>query len=370
MFATPQFYQVPQHHFLCNPFGQLNNMQYSSYSLVFSILAVIACLACIPPLMVHTRAKNVAAIILTVGVIIMCFFNALNALLWPTAAQDAWWDGKILCDIEAKLYFGQAVSFNGVLVCLFRHIASILDTQRISLGHSRRQHMVTITVDIGLCIVLPCIVMAAHCLVSPQRYWIRTIAGCTPSLDSSWPSLVLIYLWPITLCLAACVYCVTAMVRLWRHRKEMSTVLSSTPGVTRSQHIRLISFSAILLLIYLPLDVIAFAGFMSTRWHIYSWVYNHPANWSDLVVFVPQKTVSFDRWSQTFAAYILFGFYGTGHEANKMYASWLHSLQQRLPRRGRKEPSTMGRIRILHSVALEERGSRTSRETFQLPEPN
>ncbi|KIW20392.1 hypothetical protein PV08_00967 [Exophiala spinifera] len=343
-------------------------MQYSAYSVVFSILAFTGCLACIPPLVVHIRAGNTAAIILTVGVIIMCSFNALNALLWPTAASDTWWNGKILCDIEAKLYFGQAVSFNGVLLCLFRHIASILDTDRMSLGASRRQRMVTITVEIGLCIVLPCIVMAAHCLVSPQRYWIRTIAGCTPSLDNSWPSLVLIYMWPMALCLAACIYCVRAMVRLWRHRKEMSTVLSSTPGVTRSQHIRLISFSAVLLLIYLPLDVIAFAGFMRTKWHLYSWAYNHPADWSDIVVFVPQKTVSFDRWSQTFAAYILFGFYGTGHEATRIYSFWIHSLKQGLRRGDGWKPNTMGTVGISHSVPPEASDSHVSTETFQLTE--
>lgn len=343
-------------------------MQYSAYSLVFSVLAIIACLVCIPPLMVHIRSGNLAAIILTVGVMIMCFFNALNAFLWPTAAQDTWWNGKILCDIEAKLYFGQTVSFNGVLFCLFRHIASILDTQRMPLGSSRRQRMVTITIEICLCIVLPCIVMGAHCLVSPQRYWIRTIAGCTPSLDNSWPSLPIIYVWPMVFCLAACIYCIIAMVRLWRHRKEMSSVLSSTPGVTRSQHIRLISFSAILLLVYLPLDVIALAGFMHIKWHAYSWVYNHPAHWSDMVIFVPQRTVSFDRWSQTFAAYILFGFYGTGHEATRMYSSWLHSLKRGLPRRDRREPSTTRTIRVSQSLPVEVRGSHASREIFQLAE--
>ncbi len=303
-------------------------MDYFAYSVIFATLSLLACLACVPPLLIHIKARNVAAIVLTLGIAILCFLNSLNALIWRSEDQDTWWDGKILCDIEVKLYIGQGVSVDGVLLCLFRQIATILDTEHMSVAPSRRQRNITLVIEICLCIVLPSLVMTAHYVVQRPRYWIRRIAGCTPSFDNSWPSFVLIYIWPMALCLAACVYCAVAMVRLWRHRRELSAVLSDTPGATRSQNYRLISFAVILLLIYLPLNTVAFVGNMSTPRHIYSWSYIHPPNWADVTTFYPVATPSFDRWAQTVTAYVLFGVFGLGRDTKQMYRSWFQWLKK------------------------------------------
>nr|KAK5441511.1 a-factor receptor [Exophiala xenobiotica] len=303
-------------------------MDYLAYSVTFAILAFMACLACVPPLLIHIKAKNLAAIVLTLGIAILCFLNALNALIWHSGDQDTWWDGKILCDIEVKLYIGQGVSVDGVILCLFRQIAAILDTEHISLAPSRQQRKITLVIEICLCVVLPSLVMATQYVVQRPRYWVRRIAGCTPSYDNSWPSFLLFYTWPMILCITACVYCAVAMVRLWRHRRELSAVLSDTPGATRSQNYRLISFAVVLLLIYLPFNIVAFAGNMSTQWHIYSWSYIHPSDWADGILFDPLATPSFDRWTQIVTAYILFGFFGLGRDTKQMYRSWFQWLKK------------------------------------------
>jgi pheromone a factor receptor len=192
---------------------------------------------------------------------------------------------------------------------------------------SPEQQRLKRAIEIFLCIILPCFVMAAHYLVQPTRYDLRILAGCTPSFDNSWPSVLLVFIWPALVCVIASVYCAVSLVRLWKHRQQMSSVLSSTPGLSQARFTRLFVFASVLLLCYLPLALVAFAENLMIHLHIYSWSYIHPPDWASTISLVRPKNITFDRWAQVFTAYVLFGFYGWGDEARQTYLSALHGVR-------------------------------------------
>ncbi|EXJ93124.1 hypothetical protein A1O3_01681 [Capronia epimyces CBS 606.96] len=310
-------------------------------------VALLACLVSIPPLLVHFKARNFAATVLILGVTILNVQNFANAIIWASQDRYSWWNGKILCDIEVKLYIGIAVAADGAVASIFRQTAMILDTDRMTVAPSPQQRRSRLAVEILLCIMLPVLVMAAHYLVQNDRYWLTTSAGCTPAFDTCWPTLLLIFLWPVLVCLMGSIYCALSVIRLWRHRKEMSSVLSSTPGVTSSRFLRLFALGFTLLLGYCPLAILAFAENVSIPRHRYSWAFIHPPDWAERIILVPStERLTFDRWAQIATGFLFFLFFGLGKEATQIYHSWLKMTQRWLPTRcmfrGKHHPHQLG----------------------------
>lgn len=299
-------------------------MSSTAYSIIVPTLALAACLLSIPPLLVHVKARNFAATILSGGIAILNLQNFVNALIWTSDDGSSWWRGQILCDVEVKLYIGIGLAVDGAIACIFRQISIILDTENMVVIPSPRQQRVRLAIEACLCIVLPCFVMGAHYLVQKSRYYIRRFSGCTPSFDNCWATPFLIYMWPLIVCLVASVYCILSLARLSKHRRQVASVLSNTPAAAKSRFRRLFALAITLLVLYLPLTVIAFADNMSIPLHTYSWSYIHPHDWAErIILYTPVDKLSFDRWAQIITAYILFGFFGLGRDAMQMYRDWL-----------------------------------------------
>ncbi|KAK4939268.1 a-factor receptor [Elasticomyces elasticus] len=297
-------------------------MYRSFYSVVVAILALLSCLSSLPPLIVHIKAKNLATTVLILSFAFPNLQNFVNALIWPSDNTALWWNGKILCDIEVKLYLGMDVAVDGALACIFRHIANILDTNRMSVTPSRRERNLGFTFALCSCVIAPAFVMGTHYLIQQTRYYVRPLSGCTPSVYWAWPSILLMSIWPLLLCVIATVYCGIETVRLWRHRKEMSAVLGNP--LSRSGDIRLFALACVVLVVYVPFTLVAFAGTLFRPMHEYSWDYVHPPGWADNIVYEVQgMQPSIDRWAQIVTGYIIFGFMGLGHDAKQMYGSWL-----------------------------------------------
>lgn len=297
-------------------------------ALAVPLVAVFACLASALPMIVHLKAKNLAASVLTLGITILNLQNFVNALIWASKDVNSWWNGKILCDIEVKLYIGIGVAANGAIASLFRQISIVLDTERMTAMPSPGQHRVRLAFEVCLCLIVPTLVMAAHCLVQTDRYWLRNSAGCVPSFDNCWPTPFLIFLWPMVLCLVGSFYCIISMIRLWRHRKQMSAVLSNTPGVNASRFFRVFALAFTLILAYCPVAVFIFVENVRVPMHRYSWSYTHPPDFSERIKIVstPQQP-PFDRWAQIATGYLLFGFFGLGQDATQMYKGWLSTAR-------------------------------------------
>jgi pheromone a factor receptor len=263
-----------------------------------------------------------AASILAIAVVIFNCQNLINGLIWSEDDNADWWDGKILCDVEVKLYIGLNMVVVGAIACILRQVAMILDPDHILMTPSRGRRRRKIMIEASLCLFAPTLLMINHYLVQPSRYWIAGQVGCIPTLDNSWLQLPMLIL-PVLVCLISCCYCVLILVRLYRHRKEMSLLQTITSTMPSSRFWRLVALSFILLAVYLPLEVISMYHNCSARLHPFSWKFVHPDDWSEKFCFdCAPNGLPFDRWAQIGTGYVLFFTFGLGHDAGQMYKSW------------------------------------------------
>ena len=305
------------------------------------ILAGLAGLLCLLPLIVHLNARNFAAAVLVSSVLIINFLNCINAIIWPTEIAKEKWPGWGLCDVEIKLYIGCSAAVVGAVACIFRYLAAILDTNRAtpqaSAGQVRRRRHV----EAILCLGVPVYLMCVHYIVQPGRYDLYELAGCVPSFDNSWPTYVLVLLWPVLLSTVAAIYCGVAAYRLIRYRYQFRMILSeSSSGMSKSRFIRLFTFNALLILAYFPLSIFTFEQNLHFKKHPYSWKVVHDPNWSrKIIIYKTGGHLNFDRAGQITTGYLVFVFFGLGSDARMMYCTVLSRLCPRLLR-GTKQSQT------------------------------
>lgn len=183
-----------------------NNFAVPPMAVVIPVLACIAIILDIAPLVWHIKHRNLAATSLVFWVILCNVLDAVNALIWPTEDVSSWWHGYVFCDVEAKLLLATTIGIPGGLACIMRNLALVLDTEGSYLVPTRAQRRKQLAIDIFLSMGMPIVVMAVHYVVQPSRYYIFQIAGCLTSFDDSWPTIVLVWMWPSVLCLIGVYY--------------------------------------------------------------------------------------------------------------------------------------------------------------------
>ena len=175
-------------------------------AVVVPVLACFAVILDIAPLVWHIKNRNLPAASLVFWVVLSNVFDTVNALIWPTDDVSNWWPGFVLCDVEVKLMLATTVGIPGGLACIMRNLALVLDTEGSYLAPTRAQRRKRLAFDFFLSIGMPIFSMAIHYVVQPNRYYIFQIAGCMTSLDDSWPTVILVWIWPPILCLICAYY--------------------------------------------------------------------------------------------------------------------------------------------------------------------
>ncbi|KAI1943976.1 a-factor receptor [Ophidiomyces ophidiicola] len=303
-------------------------MEMSTQGIILSIAALLATIVCIPPLVWHFRNKNFPAVCLTVWLIIQNTYNFVNPFIWPTDAVDTWWLGPVYCDIQAKLITGAGVGIAGPLACIFRSLAKVLDTDRATLMPSKGEKRRTLAFDIIFCVVIPVFVMAIHYIIQENRYFIYAIVGCMPSYVSSWPSVIVGYMWPPLVLTVAAVYAGIVVYRLVKYKREFNSIVSASTTTTKSRFLRLLILALLMLLGSYPaqLYVLYFNITAFQPWMPFSWSQVHGPDWYVIFKYTMGGKVFFDRWIQVIAGYLLFIFFGFGKDATLMYRSFLLKL--------------------------------------------
>ena len=292
-------------------------------------LALPSCLLCLLPMIAHAKSRSFAATVLAFATMVLNLQIFVNAIIWHESDPEKWWDGRILCDVEVKLFLGLAVAVMGSIISILRQMAAILQPDEMGAIQSSRQRRWHVAFELSFCILMPLLVMTAHYVVQPSRYRITTISGCTPSFDNSLIGILLIWTWPMFVCLLGAVYCGICISRLRRQRREMAAILSNVPSTTRSRFTRLFSLSTVLLVLYVALVVCSVFGNLSNGLHPFNWNFIYPHDWRNRIYKVPLVLIPVDRWIEIGSGYMCFAFFGLGHEAMELYKSWIRSLRRR-----------------------------------------
>ncbi|KAJ5353884.1 hypothetical protein N7541_006448 [Penicillium brevicompactum] len=311
-------------------------------AVIVPILSILSILVAIPPLILLAKNRNFPASNLIFWSLILNLFNIVNALCWPTDDVDSWWDGKGLCDIEVKIMVAGYVGVPGSLVCIFRSLAIVMDTDRATLVPSRGQRWRNRFMDTLFCFVAPLIAMITHFIYQKSRYYLYSISGCVNNYDESWVSLVLAYIWPPVLCIIATYYCCLVLIRVRRYRSDFANILrASSSNLSRSRFLRLFFLALSMLVCILPVQtfVLYWNISLALPWHPYTWNKSHGAQWFEIIKVPVGNQVFFDRWTPIVSGFMIFIFFGFGRDATRMYNALFWYLGLGYCFRGIKPPT-------------------------------
>jgi pheromone a factor receptor len=173
-------------------------------AIILPVVAFPSWIICLPPLAWQCRQGNVAAGSLILWVIMAPFFLSINALIWPRDNISDWWDGHLLCDIQARIQVGTVVGATASAAMILRKLAKVMDTNNMTVSSSRSTKLKEKALEIIWCWLFPLLLMLVYYIVQPVRYIIWGIIGCLAAYDTSWPSIVLSFMWgPLTTLVAA-----------------------------------------------------------------------------------------------------------------------------------------------------------------------
>ncbi|KAJ5388606.1 hypothetical protein N7509_011147 [Penicillium cosmopolitanum] len=298
-------------------------------AVLLPVLSFLSITVSITPLALHAKNRNISMMSLVSWYILLNIFNIINSLVWPNDDLESAWDGTGLCDIEVKFMVGGYFAVPGALVGIFRGLAIVLDTSRATMVPSRKQRWRNRIMDLVFCCLLPAVSMALHIVWQKDRYLLYAISGCVVDLDESWVSFALCFVWPPVICFIAAFYCFLVLIRLHRYRSDFGMILrSSQSNLNKSRFLRLLFLGLTLLICILPVELYTFYYSLkySLPWHPYSWSRIHGPSWFTIVKIPTQGQVYVDRWSPIAAGFVIFGFFGFGRDATKIYRTILWCL--------------------------------------------
>lgn len=177
---------------------------YSELTL-YKTLSGLAIAASILPLIWHVKSKNLPAICLIMWIGMFNTISFLNAFIWGGDIFKAW-EGKVFCDIEVKFIIAAMTGKMGSIAACARDLANIMrdDLPVVKTRQEKRRQLI---IDLLFCFGVPAWMMSIHYVIQPDRYWLIEVMGCTPTVDNSWPSIVLVFIWPPISALVATYFC-------------------------------------------------------------------------------------------------------------------------------------------------------------------
>jgi hypothetical protein len=101
-------------------------------------------------------------------------------------------------------------------LCITRNLANVLDVDRAEVLPTRASKRRKVAIDLAICFTIPVLQIALHYIIQVNRYYIVTISGCAPSFDNSWPTIVIMFMWPPIFCLVNCYYAGTSYAPIFR----------------------------------------------------------------------------------------------------------------------------------------------------------
>ncbi|CAK5271760.1 unnamed protein product [Mycena citricolor] len=200
---------------------------------------------------------NTANVALVLWLLFGNIVHAVNAIVWAHGT-----DVNLLpvwCDIVTKLLLGVNVAVPGVCLCSARYL-ELLSSKRRIFPNSYSQRLHTLF-DIALCYVLPVLYLALHFAVQDYRYDLVQGLGCSASIFRSIPTVLLMILPPLLLCIISLVLCAFAVYRLASMSKpRFSEHISSRTAISYSMFIRRLIKSALLTLCVTAVTCLPLAG--------------------------------------------------------------------------------------------------------------
>lgn len=319
-------------------------------AILLPVLCFPAWLLCIPPMIWHFSQQNIAAGSLILWIVMNNFFNSINPLIWPRDNIMDWWDGNVWCDINVRIQIGGIVGLAASTAMIVRKLAKVMDTRNITVSSSRNSKIKERILEVVWCWVYPLVMIIVYYVVQPVRYLLYGIVGCISGFHTSWPSMVLSFMWgPITILVAAYYaskfphlstypsdspqihktytnYKTALLVyRLYRYRREFHRLIAAR-NTTKSRFLRLFAICILVILVYLPYTLWVLFSLCSAIKDPYDWDVVHGPNFNTIMKIPVFGQVSVEKWIQVATGYVIFFVFGTGTDSHNLYKRMLLAL--------------------------------------------
>ncbi|KAF7949297.1 hypothetical protein EAE96_008461 [Botrytis aclada] len=307
------------------------NYPISANAITLPIFSIIFILLLIVPFRLLYRVSNIAACSLVIINMISLIFVATNALLWPTDSLASRFSGHILCDIQVLLRQALYTAMTSTTCCISLFLARAVNTDNACMHETRAMKRRRVLKDCAFCFTIPILQVALHYTLQTNRFTVMTIYGCVDATDLSWPSIVILHIWPLIFACLNCYFAFLVIYRLRRHRTNFtSTLSSSSSGLSPRRFFKLFSMSLMLLVIYFP--VVIYYFYLNASWplHAYSWSYIHdPLFWPTIIfwrIADAPKGMQYDAWNWVALAFLIVVFWGCNSEGMEIYRRGLCKL--------------------------------------------
>ncbi|CZR54625.1 uncharacterized protein PAC_04509 [Phialocephala subalpina] len=292
--------------------------------------ALVGILITYLPLCSFWTHGNVPAVSIVIANGIYNLWSFLNPIIWPNDDQALWWPGYGLCDIEGLLSYPVGIALAASLCALSKGLAACLDTENARVHQtvaSRRRKMIS---DVVFCWGIPILQLALHYVVQSGRYQIYPVYGCADVLDNSWPTIIIILMWLPFFTLLNMYYAVLLLIRLRKHRRTISSALTSSgSGFGARKYLKLVIITLSLIVIYLPIQIVLFMKVVPTQLVPYSWSRVHdPIIWKPIEYLHTgdYPNIQYNGWAGVGVAFLLWAFFGFNDNAVDTYRLWMVKL--------------------------------------------
>lgn len=319
----------------------------------YTVFSCIGFLLCIPAAYFNWKVpgRPWATLILIGWVFAINLLSFIDSIIWGAGDPDQWWDGQVYCDIDShiKSAFPLGVPGATIGICRFLAAATNPDPGQKALKYTQSRRNI---IDLFLGLLLPILHVPIKFIISPRRYYIIGIGGCTGWTDDSWPSIPLYYLWSPILTLVASGYAgihplkcaslitVVFLRHWWIRRQNLNSnwAMGQRSGISRLDFIRLVATVLSVVFLYLPLSLYILGVNLAIPLHPFSWSRIHGPFWNVIEkVASPTGKAEWEAWIGPVLAITSFFFVGFTRPAKQFYERCMELTYDYLPKNLQKK---------------------------------
>nr|AEY62504.1 pheromone receptor a1 [Ustilago xerochloae] len=332
---------------------------------VTPFFALFASILVLLPLSWHIRSRNVGTITLSLYLFFGNLDNFVNSTVWWSSTANK---APGFCEISIRLRHALYIAIPAANLVIARKLESIASTRQVRATAAEQKKSVII--DLLISVGLPILYVSLMIVNQTYRYGIIEEVGCWPLLSLSWVWVLLVAAPVLIVSFVSAIYSVLAFRWFWIRRRQFQAVLASSAStINKAKYIRLLSLTAVDMLLFFPIYVGSVADTIKQA------ITTSYGSWSDVHIgfsHVPEFTAEVMQTDPTFkarlilsrlvcplSAYIFFAMFGLGQEARQGYKQAILRALTFLKLRKESKGTTQS-----HIVADIEVVTFHSRETF------
>ncbi|ODV81424.1 fungal pheromone STE3G-protein-coupled receptor, partial [Suhomyces tanzawaensis NRRL Y-17324] len=229
-------------------------------SIAVAIFALFAIILLIPPLVWHSKYRNIPVICLISWFIFFNLKTLINLCIWSGENYQEVWNGVGYCDVMVKLEAATSSGTTSAIAALSLNMYMILRAKNpIFIDEDSKKKNI---INLLICVVTPIFVMVTNYFIQSFRYDILRYGGCTPIyIPNISLTIPLLTIWSLLWSLVAIIFSGLALHKFFQKRREVSNILKCTnSNLDFKKFARLLAFNC---LVVVALSIMAIYYFIS-----------------------------------------------------------------------------------------------------------